>query len=70
MKSGAAAMPSSARTRSGRASAVSSMIQPPMLEPTTTSGPAVTRSTIARASSAQLPIVPSAKRPADWPWPL
>ena len=39
MKSGAAATPTSARTRSGRASASSSMIQPPMLEPTPRAGP-------------------------------
>ena len=49
----------------GRASATSSMIQPPMLEPTTSRGPAVGRSTIASASSAQRPIVPSAKSPDE-----
>ena len=69
VKSGAAAIPTRARTRSGRASASSSMIQPPMLEPTTTWGPRVIRSTTASASAHQAPIVPSAKRPVDAPWP-
>ncbi|MFO1071650.1 MAG: hypothetical protein U1E17_02895 [Geminicoccaceae bacterium] len=37
----------------GRASATSSMIQPPMLEPTSTTGPSTTRSRIASAFSRQ-----------------
>ena len=39
VKSGAAATPTRAAARSGRANATSSIIQPPMLEPTRTCGP-------------------------------
>ena len=69
VKSGAAAMPSSPATRPGRSSAASSMIQPPMLEPTSTCGPSATASSTATASSAQRPMVPSVKAPLDSPWP-
>jgi hypothetical protein len=38
-----------------------------MLEPTSTSLPWVSRSIAASESSSQRPIVPSSKRPDDWP---
>ena len=44
--------------RAARASASSSVIQPPMLESATISAPVVTRSTIASASSRHAPMVP------------
>jgi hypothetical protein len=40
-----------------------------MLDPTSTSLPVVSASIAARESSSQRPIVPSSKRPDDWPWP-
>ena len=69
VKSGAAAMPMSAATRCGRANAASSMIQPPMLDPTRICGPSVSESMTAIASSRQQPIVPWAKSPLDRPCP-
>ena len=69
VKSGAAAISTSPASRSGRARATSSDSQPPMLDPTSTSLPVVRRSMTASESSSQRPIVPSSKRPDDWPWP-
>ena len=60
--SGAAAMPTRAWMRWGRASAASSMIQPPMLEPTRICGPWVSSSRTAIASPAQRPTVPRRNR--------
>ncbi len=69
MKSGAAAMPTSAAIRSGRASATSKAIQPPIDEPTSTSGPSVSRSIRNSASSVQRPMVPWMKWPPLAPCP-
>ena len=69
MKSGAAATPTSAWTRSGAASAASSMTHAPMLEPTRSAGPLTHSRRIASASSRHALIVPSTSRPEDSPWP-
>src|SRR5579884_1787857 len=51
--------------RDARARAASSMIQPPMLDPTRICGSSPSMSSTAIASSAQHPIVPAAKSPLD-----
>jgi hypothetical protein len=55
-------------TFSGRARAASSAIQPPMEEPTSTTGPAI-RSSTAQVSANQSPMQPSVKTPPLIPWP-
>jgi hypothetical protein len=40
-----------------------------MLEPTTTIGPSLSPVKTLVASSSHSEIVPSSKRPCDWPWP-
>ena len=57
------------QSRPGERLTHSALIQPPMLEPTRIWGPSVNWSRAAMASSAQRPMVPSAKAPLDWPWP-
>ncbi len=63
VKSGAAAMPSSAFTRSLRRIAAWSASQPPIDDPASISGPSVSRSIAASTSSSQRVSVPSAKSP-------
>jgi hypothetical protein len=67
VKSGAGARPISPLIRSGRAKATSSMIQPPMLEPTRICGPSVRRSIAAKASANHREMVPSRKAPLEAP---
>ena len=67
---GAAAIPIRPAIRSGRASATSSISQPPIDEPIRICGPSVSSSITARLSSAQRLMVPSRKSPSDRPWPL
>ena len=69
VKSGAAAIPISALTRSERRSAACSAIQPPIDDPTSTNGPSVSWSITARLCSSQRPSVPSAKLPLLDPVP-
>ena len=69
VKSGAGASRTMAATRSGRDRAARHEIQPPMDEPTRTSGPSVSASMTARASARQRLMVPSRKAPSDAPWP-
>jgi hypothetical protein len=70
VKSGAAAMPTMAATRSGCARASFIAIQPPMEEPTTICGPLVSSSSTAAASSAQRVMQAfAAKSPLLSPWP-
>ena len=69
VKSGAGAISTMPATRSGRARAARQAIQPPMDEPTSTSGPCVSSSITASASSRQRVMVPWAKSPEDAPWP-
>jgi hypothetical protein len=69
VKSGAAARPTSARALSPSACATSSISQPPMLDPisTTSSRPCVAIN--ATTSSRQRERVPWAKSPSDRPQP-
>ena len=69
VKSGAAAMPTKPATRCGRASAISNASQPPIDEPTSSTGPSVSRSIRHSASSRQRPMLPSANAPPEAPWP-
>ena len=70
VKSGAAAMPTRPAMRAGIQPARMSAIQPPMLEPTSTCGPSVSRSTASRASCAQSPMPQARKSPEEAPWPV
>ena len=56
-----------AETRPGNARLANRAIQPPMLDPTSTSGPEVRLEIAASVSSLQDEIVPSAKAPPDSP---
>jgi hypothetical protein len=69
VKSGAAAIPMRARTRSGRSNARWSAIQPPIDEPISNMGPLVSRSSAASASSSHSASVPSSNRPPLEPVP-
>lgn len=69
VKSGAGATRTMAFTRRGIAMATRQAIQPPMEEPTNTSGPAVSSFSTPSASSRHRVIVPSAKSPEDSPCP-
>ena len=69
VKSGAAAMPIMPATISGRALAIIAMIQPPIDEPTSTTGPCTAVSIIRRASSRQVASVSSSKLPSLSPQP-
>ena len=69
MKSAAGAISTRARTRSGRAMAARQASQPPMDEPTSTTGPSTKASSTARTSERQRVITPSSNAPSEAPWP-
>src|SRR3546814_34509 len=68
VKSGAAAIPIRADSRSGRARATSSASQPPMEEPIRTNGPSTRLSIRKRTSSRHCVSVPSSNRPSLTQW--